>query len=152
MIPILPLLLALTPDLSKTSIRQLHSIIVAMLAMTGRITQLGISRWTNEGASYRTVHRFFHTKIDWPTLQWSFFEKLCYDPKGVYLLAGDESVITKSGKCTFGLDRFFSSLYDKPDHYISGVLPAQGVRLPHKRGDCRQNPCGERTCGAHRFV
>ena len=84
-----------------------------MLAMTGRITQLGISRWTKEGASYRTVHRFFHTKIDWEALQWRFFELFCYDPKGVYLLAGDESVITKSGKCTFGLDRLFSSLYDK---------------------------------------
>ena len=81
--------------------------------MTGRITQLGISRWTKEGASHRTVHRFFHTRIDWPALQWSFFERFCHDPKGVYLLAGDETVITKSGKRTFGLDRFFSSLHDK---------------------------------------
>jgi hypothetical protein len=73
---------------------------------------------TPMGASYRTVHRFFHTKIDWFALQGSFFEKFCWDPKGVYLLAGDESVITKSGKCTFGLDHLFSSLFDKADRYI----------------------------------
>ena len=95
-----------------------------MLAMTGRITQLGISRWTKEGASYRTVHRFFHTKIDWEAIQWSFFEKFCYDPEGVYLLAGDESVITKSGKKTFGLDRLFSSLFDKAVPGISAFSMA----------------------------
>ena len=32
----------------------------------------------------------------------------------VYLLAGDEVVVTKAGKHTYGLDRFFSSLYGKP--------------------------------------
>jgi putative transposase len=116
---ILPLLLTLAPVLSRKSCRHLHLIVEAMLAMTGRITQLGISRWTKEGASYRTVHRFFHTKIDWAAVQWHFFETFCYDPEGVYLLAGDESVITKSGKRTFGLDRFFSSLYDKAVPSIS---------------------------------
>lgn len=124
MLPILPLLLALTPDLSKTTCRQLSLIVEAMLAMTGRITQLGISRWTHKGASYRTVHRFFHTKIDWDALQWSFFQKFCYDPKAVYLLAGDESVITKAGKCTFGLDRLFSSLYGKAVPGIAGFSMA----------------------------
>ena len=35
-----------------------------------------------------------------------------------YLLAGDESVITKSGKKTYGLGRFFSSLQNQP---VSGL-------------------------------
>ncbi len=81
--------------------------------MTGRITQLGISRWTEKGGSYRTIQRFFHTEIDWLAVKWRFFTLFCYDPNGIYLLAGDESVVTKSGKHTFGLDRFFASLYDK---------------------------------------
>ena len=110
---ILPILLLLSPVLPKTTCRQLHRIIVAMLAMTGRITQLGISRWTDKGGSYRTIQRFFHTEIDWLEVKWRFFTLFVYDPKGVYLLAGDESVVTKSGKKTFGLDRFFSSLFDK---------------------------------------
>ena len=32
----------------------------------------------------------------------------------VYLLGGDETVVTKSGKRTHGLDRFFASRYGKP--------------------------------------
>src|SRR5258708_910903 len=110
MADIVPMIARLQPQLSKTTCRQLQRIVVAMLSMTGRITQLGISRWTQKGARYRTVHRFFHTHIDWLQIKWRFFELFCYDPAGVYVLAGDESVVTKSGKCTFGLDRFFSSL------------------------------------------
>ena len=60
---ILPILLMLSPVLPKTSCQQLHRIVVAMLAMTGRITQLGIARWTDKGGSYRTVQRFFHTQL-----------------------------------------------------------------------------------------
>ena len=32
---------------------------------------------------------------------------------GLFILVGDETVVTKSGKCTYGLDRFFSSIYGK---------------------------------------
>jgi putative transposase len=84
-----------------------------MLAMTGRVTMLGISRWTEKGGSYRTVQRFFHTVIPWATLFWLFFHQHLYRSEDVYLLAGDECVVTKSGKQTHGLDRFFSSLYGK---------------------------------------
>jgi putative transposase len=110
---ILPILLTLSPTLPTTTARQLSRIVMAMLAMTGRITQLGISRWSEKGGSYRTVQRFFHTEIDWLAVKWHFFTLFVYDPFGIYLLGGDETVITKSGKFTFGLDRFFSSLYDK---------------------------------------
>jgi putative transposase len=111
---ILPVLLALTPVLPKTTCRQLRRIVLAMLAMTGRITQLGLSRWTETGGSYRTVHRFFHTSIDWLEVKWRFFTLFLFDPEGDYLLVGDESVVGKAGKQTFGVDRFFSSLADKP--------------------------------------
>ncbi len=43
-----------------------------------------------------------------------FFRHHLLQPDQGYLLAGDECVVTKSGKTTYGLDRFFSSLYDKP--------------------------------------
>jgi len=110
---ILPLLLALSPALSPTTCRQLHRIVVALLAMTGRITQLGLSRWSDKGGSYRSIQRFFHTRIDWTEVQWLFFQLFVYDPDAVYLLAGDESPIGKAGKQTYGLDRFFSSVLDK---------------------------------------
>src|SRR5437667_1667406 len=109
---ILPILLALSPSLPKTACRQLHRIVLAILAMSGRITQLGISRWSDKGGSYRSIQRFFHTEIDWLALKWRFLVLFVYDLAGVYLLVGDESVVSKSGKHTFGLDRFFSWLYD----------------------------------------
>jgi hypothetical protein len=110
---ILPLLLCLQPVLSKTTCRQLARIVEAVLAMTGRVTQKGISRWTDQGGSYRTIQRFFVTPIDWLALNWYFFVHFVYDRAGVYLLVGDETVISKAGKKTFGLDRFFSSLADR---------------------------------------
>jgi putative transposase len=110
MTDILPILRTLSPALPKTSCRQLHRIVVAILAMTGRITQLGISRWTDKGGSYRTIQRFFHTALDWSQIQWRFFEHFVFRPNAVYLLAGDESIVSKSGKHTHGIGWFFSSI------------------------------------------
>ena len=59
MLPISSLLLCLACCMDSTSLRQLHVIIPALLAMTGRVTMLGISRWTDKGGSYRTIQRFF---------------------------------------------------------------------------------------------
>ena len=114
MMNILALLQCLRPCLEATTVRQMSRIIPAILAMTGRMTMLGISRWTEKGGSYRTVQRFFHTVIPWATIFWLFFHHHLYRSEDVYLLAGDESVVTKSGKHTHGLDQFFSSLYGKP--------------------------------------
>lgn len=114
MIDILALLQSLSPCLDKTTIRQFSLIIPALLAMTGRVTMLGISRWTEKGGSYRTVQRFFSTVIPWTNVFWLFFRQHLFDAEATYILAGDESVVTKSGKKTHGLDRFFSSLYGKP--------------------------------------
>jgi hypothetical protein len=110
---ILALLQHLSPYIEKTTIRQLSRIIPALLAMTGRVTMLGISRWTEKGGSYRTVQRFFHTVIPWSTLFWLFFQRYLLQANETYLLAGDECVVTKAGKKTHGLDRFFSSVYGK---------------------------------------
>jgi putative transposase len=110
---ILPLILRLQSVLPKTTCRQLAHIVTAVLTMSGRVTQRGISRWSDKGASYRTIQRFFQTPIDWLAVNGCFFQHFLADAKGVYLLAGDETVISKSGKRTFGLDRFFSSLADK---------------------------------------
>ncbi len=52
-----------------TTIRQFSRIALGMLTMTGRVTMLGISRWTADGGSYRTVQRFFTTLISWATRQ-----------------------------------------------------------------------------------
>ena len=75
---------------------------------------LGISRWAGTGGSYRTVQRLFSTVLPWAMLFWVFFRHHLYCPADVYCVAGDEVIVTKAGKHTHGLDRFFSSLYGKP--------------------------------------
>ncbi len=114
MTDILALLQSIAPLISKTTLRQLSRVILGMLMMTGRVTMLGISRWTDKGGSYRTIQRWYHTQIPWAEVMWSFFQKWLWDPKDEYILAGDEVVCGKAGKETYGLDRFFSSLQQRP--------------------------------------
>src|SRR5579859_6601645 len=114
MLDILALLQCLHPYLSDTTLRQFDRIIVGLLGMTGRVTMLGVARWAGPGGSYRTVQRFFYTIIPWAQVFWLFFCHHLHRSNAVYLLSGDEVVVTKAGKQTFGLDRFFSSLYRKP--------------------------------------
>jgi len=111
---IVPLLACLDPVLSPTLSRRFSRIAVALLTMTGRVTMRGLARWAGEGGSYRTVQRVFATVLPWASMFWLFFRTQCFDPEDVYLLAGDEVVVTKAGKHTHGLDRFFSSIYGKP--------------------------------------
>jgi len=114
MTDILALLQCIAPLISKTTLRQMNRVIIGMLMMTGRVTMLGISRWTDKGGSYRTIQRFYHTQIPWTDGVWTFFQKWLWDPKDEYLLAGDEVVCSKAGKETYGLDRFFSSIQQRP--------------------------------------
>jgi putative transposase len=113
MMNILALLQCIQPDLSKTDLRRLSRIAQAMLSMSGRVTMLGLSRWAGKGGSYRTVQRFFNTAISWAKVFFRFFMQHLYLPGTEYFLVGDESVVTKAGKETHGLDYFFSGLMNK---------------------------------------
>ena len=113
---LLPFLYCLHPYLSHTNIRRLGLITSAILSMSGRVTMLGISRWTEAGGSYRSVQRFYETKIQWEQVHWKFIHthlKL-ESQDDVVLLAADEVTTPKSGKYTHGLERFFSSVHGKP--------------------------------------
>jgi len=110
---IIIVLTCLSQYLAPTTLRQLSRVTEAMLSMTGRVTMKGISRWTGQGGSYRTVQRFFNTSLSWCKLQWVLIRHHLLEPDDVILMGGDEVVVTKSGKQTHGLERFFSSLYGK---------------------------------------
>ena len=86
---LMSLLVCLSPLLSATSIRQLSRIVLGLLALSGRVTLLGISRWSGPGGSYRTVQRFFGTVIPWASVLWVFFRHHLFEAGDVYLLAGD---------------------------------------------------------------
>lgn len=85
----------------------------ALLTMTGRVTMLGLSRWTETGGSYRTIQRFFNTEIAWAKVQWLLIRRHLGHVPGIVLLTGDEVVTPKAGRHTSGLGRFFSSVYGK---------------------------------------
>ena len=113
---ILALLQNIASLLDKTTLRQMSQVIFGMLSSSGRITMLGISRWTEKGGSYRTIQRFYQTVLSWPAIHWLFFKGCFLCSEDEYIAAGDEVVISKAGKTTYGLDRFFSGLQQ-------GVIP-----------------------------
>ena len=108
MTDILALLQNIAPLLEKTTYRRMSQVIFGMLVASGRITMLGLSRWTENGGSYRTIQRFYHSVLPWKAIQWLFFRERFLVPEDEYIAAGDEVVVSKAGKETHGLDRFFS--------------------------------------------
>jgi putative transposase len=104
---IIATLSALSPHLTPRTLKQLTIIVEAMMAMTGRVTMRGLSRWAEKGGSYRTVQRFFKEEMGWPTLRWQLIKQHLTGTKSVWLMVGDEVTVTKSGKETHGLGVFF---------------------------------------------
>lgn len=104
----------LAPYVSSGTLRQLRQIVCALLCISGRVTMLGLSRWTEQGGSYRSLQRFYQSRMNWALLHWTFIQTQLLRPDGVYLLAGDEVVVSKAGKLTHGVGRFYSSLAGRP--------------------------------------
>jgi putative transposase len=113
MTEILALLQNIAPLVEKTTFRQMSQVIFGMLVASGRITMLGLSRWTEKGGSYRTIQRFYHSLLPWNAIQWMFFRKRFLKPEDEHIAAGDEVVVSKAGKETYGLDRFFSGIQQR---------------------------------------
>lgn len=71
---------------------------------------LGLSRWSEKGGSYRTLQRLYHSPINWLQVHWILLRTHLLKSDRVYLLAGDEVVVSKAGKKTHGVGRFYSGL------------------------------------------
>jgi putative transposase len=110
---IMVLFACLSQYIEPTPLRQLGRVIEAMLSMSGRVTMRGLSRWSGKGGSYRTIQRFFTTSVHWCQLHFILIRQQLLDADDVLLMSGDHVVVTKAGKATYGLERFFSSLYGK---------------------------------------
>ena len=116
---IIPLLQCLVPLLTTTTLRQLHHVVFAMLCIPNRATMRGLSRWSERGGSYRTLQRFYQTPLVWAKLHWTLVKTHLLGSSGPYLLAGDEVVVSKAGKQTHGVSRFYSSLANRPIPSVS---------------------------------
>lgn len=127
---IVALLQTLTPIVSATLLRQMSQVIYGMLATSGRVTMLGISRWTENGGSYRTIQRWYHSCLPWAQMMWLLFTKLLWQSGAEYIAAGDEVVLGKAGKETYGLGRFFSGLQQRVipglSFFVFSLIAVQG--------------------------
>jgi len=110
---IVALLQTIAPLVSSTVLKQMSHVIYGLLISSGRLTMLEISRWTECGGSYRTIQRWYHSKFVWLQIMWTLFTSQLWQVGHEYIAAGDEVVIGKAGKETFGLGRFFSSLQQR---------------------------------------
>jgi putative transposase len=107
------ILQSLKQIVSATELQQMAVIVSGLLAMSGSVTMLNLARWTGEGGSYRTVQRFYNAPLNWLQMNWALSQMSCQTTGGIHLLVGDETVVTKAGKESFGLGRFFSSIYQR---------------------------------------
>jgi putative transposase len=108
----LEILKTLSEIVRKSQLKNLGIISSAMLSMSGSKTMLNISRWTKEELSYRSIQRFFSDKISWIDLCLKLFLVNIFTGQKL-VLAVDETIVTKSGKATHGIDLFFNSIYQK---------------------------------------
>jgi len=110
---IVALLQTIAPVVAPTVLKQMSQVIYGMLISNGRLTMLEISRWTERGGRYRTIQRWYHSKLVWLQVMWILFTSQLWQAGHEYIAAGDEVVFGKAGKETFGLGRFFSSLQQR---------------------------------------
>jgi len=114
MYQVMPYLMSLSQLFSKPMLGQLLLITQAMLCCRGRITMLGLSRWSQDSScGYRRIQRFYSKPIDWLKVNWILIKAHRLNRKEVYLLAGDETTVSKAGKHTYGLGKFFSSIHSR---------------------------------------
>jgi len=99
MLKIVPSLECLRQILPEQIVRLLGIVSQAMLAATAA-NDVRIGRWSSRGGSYRSIQRLYGSKINWLQLNFVFFKKNRLKKEEVYLLTGDETVVTKSGKST----------------------------------------------------
>ena len=112
---IVALLACLQPLVAAVTRRHLAQIIPALLTMTGRVTMLGLSRWTEKGGSYRTLQRFFATALPWTEMLVQFFR--------THLSVGAR--VSVGGRCH---DRDQSRHTDARDRAFFSGLVGQVVR------------------------
>ena len=110
---IVALLACLQPLVAAVTLRHFSVLVPALLTMTGRVTMLGLARWTEKGGSYRTLQRFFATALPWSERLVRFFHTHLFQGAHEFILAGDATTITKAGAQTHGVGLFFRDWWGK---------------------------------------
>jgi len=94
------------PRLSKPQMKFMTALFASILALRGHVNFRNLARYSQY--CERTIARQFRAPFEWP----AFNRRLCQRvlaPTHTLMAAQDASCIPKSGKQTYGLDRFFNS-------------------------------------------
>jgi len=94
------------PGIAKPQRKFLNALFTTILALRGHLNFRNLSRYSPY--SQRTFARQFRQPFDWPTFNLLLVQSALH-PASTLIAAQDASFIPKSGKHTFGLDRFFNS-------------------------------------------
>ena len=164
MTEILALLQNIAPVVSTTVLQQMSQVIYGMLITNGRMTMLEISRWTEAGGSYRTIQRWYHSKLPWLQILWILFTSQLWESGHEYIAAGDEVVFGKAGKETHGIGRFFSGLQQRVipglSFFVFSVIdvkerqsyPIQAVQMIKEKGEKKKQDKKKPAKAEHRPV
>src|SRR5215208_5856804 len=93
------------PGLSQPQRKFLATLFVTILVLRGRVNFRNLSRYCDY--SERTIARQFRAPFDWPDFHQSVL-MTARAPHAELISAHDASLISKSGKQTFGLGHFFN--------------------------------------------
>ena len=107
---ILNILMVVLPILNKPTYKVLSELSYALLCSSGRVTMLGLHRFCD--ISYSTIERFFDKDTPWSKLNWTL-AKLQINKSSTFILTADNTIITKSGKKTHGLSKFYHGCHGR---------------------------------------
>jgi DDE superfamily endonuclease len=115
------------PAVSQPQRKFLAVLFATILALRGRVTFRTLSRYCDY--SERTLARQFRAAFDGPDFHPRVLTA-ALDPRSELLSAQDASLISKSGKQTFGLGHFFNGCTNRPERglEISTLAVVAGTR------------------------
>ena len=110
---LLEILEILSPILSDANIAKLSETALGMLRLSIPVTTSSVGRASD--LSVRTTERFYSQEdLPWLTIWVLLFKNFFYKKSVTFLFAGDETAEKKAGKSSFGISKFYSSLFGKP--------------------------------------
>lgn len=120
-----------THDLGKVFTRFLNNVVIAIVAIRGRVNFLQLSRYS--GINEKTFrNNFARENVKWLQLNKLFIpEEL--DATGKLVIAMDPAHISKSGKCTPGIGMYWSGASGKSVH---GLELTAFAAIDYESGDC----------------
>jgi putative transposase len=106
----------LETTLTSSNIGILYCLIDSFFCVRFQVTTRSLSRYSKHSLS--TLFRFLSCEIDWLSIRILLFMRWNFKSQRTYIFATDETVEKKSGKCSYGLSKFYSSSIEKP---IAGI-------------------------------